>query len=262
MRRKTKGKPRGASFQPGAEASTLGRLGARRRWGYCDHCNAYQPRARGRRWAKMTHERTARSPSRRPPGWPSSPRSRPVRRRSARPPRCAGGKRGKRRRSAGPTRAPARRRSRPRARWSGPNGSAAPTSPRASARPAAPTGWPRYDHARAHVLALSPEAASLRRPCPATRRRALCAGRAGARAGAARHDRRGRARAGTRPGTAGPGRAACGGARDAAVLRRQCTFCLLVLSDDDPARLQARQRAHEGRHRDREHESRRWRKPS
>ena len=56
MRRKTKGKPRGASFQPGAEASTLGRLGARRRWGYCDHCNAYQPRARGHRWAKMTHE--------------------------------------------------------------------------------------------------------------------------------------------------------------------------------------------------------------
>ena len=56
MRRKTKGKPRGASFKPGAEASTLGRLGARRRWGYCDHCNAYQPRARGRRWAKMTHE--------------------------------------------------------------------------------------------------------------------------------------------------------------------------------------------------------------
>ena len=56
MRRKTKGKPRGASFQPGAEASALGRLGARRRWGYCDHCNAYQPRARGHRWAKMTHE--------------------------------------------------------------------------------------------------------------------------------------------------------------------------------------------------------------
>jgi hypothetical protein len=54
--RKTKGKPRGASFQPGAEASALGRLGARRRWGYCDHCNAYQARARGHRWAKMTHE--------------------------------------------------------------------------------------------------------------------------------------------------------------------------------------------------------------
>jgi hypothetical protein len=141
MRRKTKGKRRGASFQPGAEASTLGRLGARRRWGYCDHCNAYQPRARGHRCAKMTH----------------------------------------------------------------------------NARPAAPTGWPRYDHARAHVLALSPEAASLRRLCPAARRRALCAGCAGARAGPARHDRRGRARAGTRPGTAGPGRAACGRARDAAL---------------------------------------------
>ena len=141
MRRKTKGKRRGASFQPGAEASTLGRLGARRRWGYCDHCNAYQPRARGHRCAKMTH----------------------------------------------------------------------------NARPAAPTGWPRYDHARAHVLALSPEAASLRRPCPAARRRALCAGCAGARAGPARHDRRGPARAGTRPGTAGPGRAACGRARDAAL---------------------------------------------
>ncbi len=56
MRRKTKGKPRGASFKPGAEASKLGLLGARRRWGYCDHCNAYQPRARGHRWAKMNHE--------------------------------------------------------------------------------------------------------------------------------------------------------------------------------------------------------------
>ena len=46
------------------------------------------------------------------------------------------------------------------------------------------------------------------------------------------------------------------------LLRRQCTFCLLVLSDYDPARLRARQLAHEGLHRDWEHESRRWRKPS
>ena len=46
------------------------------------------------------------------------------------------------------------------------------------------------------------------------------------------------------------------------LLRRQCTFCRRVLSDDDPARLWARQLAHEGRHRDWEHESRRWRKPS
>ena len=44
--------------------------------------------------------------------------------------------------------------------------------------------------------------------------------------------------------------------------RRQCTFCRRVLSDDDPARLWARQLAHEGRHRDWEHEARRWRKPS
>jgi len=46
------------------------------------------------------------------------------------------------------------------------------------------------------------------------------------------------------------------------VLRRQCTFCLLVLSDYDPARLHARQLDHEGRHPNWEHEARRWRKPS
>jgi hypothetical protein len=161
-----------------------------------------------------------------------------------------------------PKRAPARSRPRPRWRWSAPNGSAAPTSPRASARPAAPTGWPRYDRARTHMLALSSEAASLRRPYAAARRRALRAGRAGARACAARHDRRGRAHARTRPGQPGLVEPSAVEPETRPLLRRQCTFCLLVLSDYDPARLQARQLAHEGRHPNWEHETRRWRKPS